>query len=60
MSDEGTELELTTAWSGNYATLKGGQWTINPEGDSPRLIVTAGLLQRNDSFFKPLRVCIAD
>lgn len=60
MSDEGTELELTTAWSGNYATLKGGQWTISPEGDSPRLIVTAGLLQRNDSFFKPLRVCIAD
>ena len=60
MSDEGTEMELTTAWSGNYATLTGGQWTENSEGALPRLIVSAGLLQRNESFFNALRSCILE
>ena len=60
VSGEDTTAEVTSAWSGNFATLTGGQWT-EPRDEQPRLInVPAGLLQRSDSFFDPLRTCLGN
>lgn len=60
-SDDTSTIDVQSAWSGNFATIRGGRWSEDRDGRPAnvpmpdRIIVPAGILQRNDSFFDPLR-----
>lgn len=58
VSSDDTTLEVVSAWSGNYAVLTGGEWSASTEENRLRIHVPAGLLQRSDAFFDPLRTSI--
>jgi hypothetical protein len=55
MSDGDTTLDVASAWSGNSATLTGGEWVDVDTPADVGIVVSAGLLQRSDTFFDPIR-----
>lgn len=59
VSGSDTQVRVNSAWTGNYATLTGGEWTEPRVAPPSRINVPAGLLQRNDSFFDPLRTSVS-